>query len=99
MSSFTRRFGISERVARRVNESLTPDVHDLGRRLPGEPRTSLQLLNPEEAEVQMRKLSDARKEVREIIAHGQSGLVPSGSITCSTSSLTGSSLLTPLAQI
>ena len=64
-------FGICEKIAEKVNRVIDEeDIHDLGRRMPKEPRLSEWILDPERAmwlDVRGRK---ARHKIRDILARG-----------------------------
>jgi len=64
-------FGISEDIVEDINETIDKGmVHDLGRRMPGRPKVSSWLLDPDAAEEQVRKLRKAQEVVQDAVSRG-----------------------------
>ena len=64
-------FGISEAVSKEINELVdNEDVHDLGRRMPQEPRLSEKFLEPEWAVERLSRLARVEMELRSILSRG-----------------------------
>jgi len=64
-------FGISREVAEKVNRIVDEeDLHDLGRRMPREPRLAKRILRPEEADRKIVRRREARRRIHALMSRG-----------------------------
>jgi len=64
-------FGISQEVADEVNRIIDEeDVHEIGRRMPREPRLAERILMPEEADRKFARRQEALRRIRILMSRG-----------------------------